>query len=108
MFLEKINEIDKPLIRCIKREETNYIRNERRNITAHHTPIKQIIKECDKQIYAHKFDTLVKWVNSLKYTNYKNSLKKKSVICITQCLLKKLNLSLKPSHKENSRLEWFY
>lgn len=44
-FLEKINKMDKPLVRLTKKKKRKIanIKNERRNITTDHTAVKQII-----------------------------------------------------------------
>ena len=56
-FFEKINKIDKPLARLIKKRENNQInkiRNENRELTADNTEIQRIIREYYEQLYANK------------------------------------------------------
>ena len=58
-FFEKINKIDKPLARLIKkkRERTQIkIRYEKGEVTIDSTEIQRIIREYYKQIYANKMD----------------------------------------------------
>ena len=61
-FFEKINKIDKPLARLIrkKREKTqiNRIRNEKEEVTADTAEIQQIMREYYKQLCANKMDNL--------------------------------------------------
>ena len=61
-FFEKINKIDKPLARLIKkkREKTqiNRIRNEKLEVTTDTAEIERIMRDYYKQLYANKTDNL--------------------------------------------------
>ena len=61
-FFEKINKIDKPLARLIKkkREKTqvNRIRNEKGEVTNDTAEIQRIMRDYYKQLYANKMDNL--------------------------------------------------
>ena len=63
-YFEKINKIDKPLARLIKkkREKThiNGIRNEKGEVTTDTADIQRIMRDYYKQVYANKMDNLEK------------------------------------------------
>ena len=59
-FFEKINQIDKPLARLIKKKreriQINKIRNEEGEITSDTAEIQRIRRDYNKQLYANKMD----------------------------------------------------
>ena len=61
-FFEKINKIDKPLARLIKkkREKTqiNRIRNEKGQVTTDTAEMQRVMSDYYKQLYANKMDNL--------------------------------------------------
>ena len=61
-FFEKINKIDKPLVRLIKnkreRVQINKIRNEKGEVTPNTTEIQKTVRDYYKQLYANKLDNL--------------------------------------------------
>ena len=61
-FLEKVNKIDKPLARLIKKKreknQINKIRNEKREVTTDNAEIQRIIRDYQEQIYGNKMDNL--------------------------------------------------
>ena len=67
-FLEKINKIDKPLARFIKKEreknQINKIRNEKGEIKTENPEIQRIIRDYFEQLYGKK-----KWITWKKWTD---------------------------------------
>ena len=72
-FFEKINKIDKPLSRLIKKKrdriQINRIRNERGEITTDTTEIQRIVRHYYEKLYAKKFENLVEMDTFLEKYN---------------------------------------
>ena len=61
-FFEKINKIDKPLAKLIKRKrektQINRFRNEKGEVTTDTAEIQRVMRDYYKQLYANQMDTL--------------------------------------------------
>ena len=72
-FFEKINKIDKPLARLIKkkreRTQINKIRNEKGEVTTDTAEIQSILRDYYKQLYANKMDNLEEMDTFLERSN---------------------------------------
>ena len=82
-FFEKVNKIDKPLARLIKkkreRTQINKIRNEKGEVTTDTTEIQSILRDYYKQLYANKMDNLEEMDKFLEMYNFPR-LDRKSVV----------------------------
>ena len=59
-FFEKVNKIDKPLVRLIKKKEKkiNKIRNKKGKVTTDNAEMESIIRDFYEQLYSNKMDNL--------------------------------------------------
>ena len=66
-FFEKINKIDKPLARLIKKKreknQINKIRNEKGEVTRDNEEIQRNIRDYYEQLYGIKWTTWKKWTD---------------------------------------------
>ena len=73
-FFGKINKIDKPLVRLIKKKreknQINKIRNENGEITTNNTEIQGIIRDYYQPLYANKMDNLEEMDKFLEKYNF--------------------------------------
>ena len=73
-FFGRINKVDKPLARLIKRQreknQINKIRNENWEITTDNTEIQRIIRDYYQQLYANKMDNVEEMDKFLEKYNF--------------------------------------
>jgi len=73
-FFERINKIDKPLARLIKKQreknQIDKIRNENGEITTDNTEIQKIIRDYYQQLYANKMDNVEEMDKFLEKYNF--------------------------------------
>ena len=74
-FFEKINKIDKPLAKLIKKQRKknhiNKIRNEIGEVTTESAEIQRIIRDCYEQLYGNKMGNLEEMDRFLEKFNLK-------------------------------------
>ena len=79
--MEKINKIDKPLCRLIKKEreriQINTIRNERGETTTNTTEIQSIVRNHYEELYAKTCENVDEMDKFLEKYNLQKSIKKK-------------------------------
>ena len=73
-FFERINKIDKPLAKLIKKQreknQIHKIRNENGEITTDNTEIQRILRDYYQQVYANKMDNLEEMDKFLEKYNF--------------------------------------
>ena len=73
-FFEKVNKIDKPLARLIKKKreknQINKVRNENGEITTDNTEMQRIIRAYYQQLYANKMDNVEEMDKFLEKYNF--------------------------------------
>ena len=72
-FFEKINKIDKPLARLIKKkreDQINKIRNEKGEVTTDNAAIQRVIRDYYEQLYGNKMDNLEEMDRFFKKNQY--------------------------------------
>ena len=74
-FFERINKIDKPLAKLVKKQreknQINKIRNENGEITTDNTEIQRIMRDYYQKLYANKMDKFLEKYNFQNWTRKK-------------------------------------
>ena len=80
-FFEKINKIDKPLARLIKKKreknQIDKIRNEKGEVTRDNEEIQRNIRDYYEQLHGNKMDNLEEMADSYKSSLFQDWMRKK-------------------------------
>ena len=110
---EKINKIDKPLAKLIKKQreknQISKIRNENGEITTDNTEIQRIIRHYYQQLYANKMDNLEEMDTFLEKYNFLK-LKQEEIEDLNRPITSKeiKNCNHKSSSKQKPRTRWLH
>ena len=112
-FFEKINKIDKPLARLIKKKreknQINKLRNENGEITTDNTKTQRIIRDYYQQLYDNKMDNLEEMDKFLEKYNFPK-LNQEEIENLNRTHHKHGNQNCyqKSSNKQKSRTRWLH
>ena len=111
-FFEKINKIDKPLSRPIKKKryriQRNTIRNERGEITTDTTEIQRIVRSYYEELYAKKFENLGEMDTFLEKYNLPQLNEEEAENLNRPITADKLKQSSKSPNTHKSWTRWFH
>ena len=111
-FFEKINKIDKPLARLIKKQrkknQINKFRNENGEITTDNTEIQRIIRDYYQQLYANKMDNLEEMEKFLEKYNLPKLNQEEIENLSRPITSKQIETNQKSSSKQNARIRWLH
>ena len=112
-FFEKINKIDKPLARLIKKKreriQINKIRNEKGEVTTDTTDIQSIPGDYYKQLYANKMDNLEEMDKFLERYSLQRLNQEETENMNRPITSKEIETMIKKSsNKQKSRTRWLH
>ena len=113
-FFEKINKVDKPLARLIKKKreknQINKIRNENGEVTTDNAKIQRIIRDYYEQPYGNKMDNLEEMDRFLEKFNLPRLNQKKIEITNNPITSTEIEVVIKNPHspKKKLRTRWLH
>ena len=110
-FFEKINKIDKPLARLIKKKreknQINKIRNEKGEVTTDNAEIQRIKRDYYEQLYGNKMDSLEEMDRFLEKFNLPRLNQEEKAIMTNPITSTEIEAVIKNlSKKQKSRTRW--
>ena len=112
-FFEKINKVDKPLTRLIKKKreknQLNKIRNEKEEVTTDNAEIQRITRDYYKQLHGNKMDNLEEMYRFLEKFNLPRLNEEEIEIMNNPITSTEIEVVIKNLHKKRKlRTRWLH
>ena len=111
-FFERINKIEKPLARLIKKQrkknQIHKIRNENGEITTDNTQIQRILRDYYQQLYANKMDNVEEMDKFLEKYNFPKLDQEETEKLNRPNTSMKIETNQKSSSKQKPRSRWLH
>ena len=107
-FFVRINKIEKPLARLIKKQREKNQINKNGDITTNNTEIQRIIRDYYQQLYANKMDNVEEMDKFLEKYNFPK-LNQEEIENLNRPITStEIEANQKPSNEQKPRTRWLY